>query len=333
MFLNTTTFNTSGNITISIVYYHCDNNVNCNVINAQSTEQVLTLLLLLFGLVICCFSSHLLKLFWHSTTQIHFQQILTVRRPIHLILSYVAISCSLLVKAVCLMCLYCISVTPPRNTPQGINIWTHSDGTPIYFNHTLDYVLHFIFWILFLLFIHLKLHGLITQIFESNNSYYLPHGPKRRRICNRFGYAWITASVILIISIQIGIRVLNDTATKLPSYYEQGLLIFLAICAFAFINWFFWKYFDAQNDDILLKQQWNKIWLLFISGLIGWVLLFVIWLIYLGEFLMFQLNRARSVKKHHNNGKDHVAHDMLVNSIDTGDSNVQLGEDKLSLII
>eukprot|EP01084_Bolivina_argentea_P000234 450_1 len=325
------------------------NAIKSPVMATGSTEQATSFLLILITCMVSGLCFHLLKSFWCSRKEQLYNKPLRPRRPIHLIISYILIILSLFVETISLMCLYWINV----NTSN-----TLIDRTPIYFTEEVDYFLHILFWILFISFIHLKLHGLILQMHECDHGYYSPrhndykHFFQYKNSCQRFGYIFIILSIISIIGIQIAIH---------SAINEQIFLLIVAIFSFIFINWYFWKYFDEDIDTIYFKEQWNKIWWLFCIGLIVWFMVFVIWITYndmnylsfklciillystwIGLFCYIEtkwiLNKIFSkqsininnysndniLNKQNNNTNvieedDKVIHDILMDSIDTAD--------------
>ena len=266
--------------------------VRCDIINPDSeSEQLLTVLLVLISLLVIGFCSYLLKQFYDASSHILYQKSVKLRRPFHLIISYSLILLSLIIETISLFYLYWIPVSPPRNDlDYGINVWTFNDGSPIYFDKLTDLISHYIFWALFLSFIHLKLYSLIMQIYECNHnkSYSSSNPSKNSFLSTKCGYIIVIFWVSIIIMIMIIIRIPNEN-NKNASNYEQIPLWFIGFIDTIFLIWHFYTHFDKHNDKILLYQQWKQIRKLLIIGIIGWGILLLIYMIYVGEYITLRI--------------------------------------------
>ena len=275
-------------------FYNHDNHcsiVKCDIITTESSQQLLTALLVLMSFIITGVCLYLLKLFYQSSNHVLYQKSLTARRPIHIFVSYILILSSLLLQTISLMCLYWRPVQPPRNDLEdGINIWTFADGSPIYFTPTIDYILHFIFWALFLSFVHLKVYGLIIQIYELNGGYHSHRhiDTKCKALSTKCGYPFVflCVGVILVIMLMIRIPNIDD---KNASHYEQIPLFLIGFVDLLFLVWHFYMHFDEENDTIYLYTQWKQIRKLLIAGICGWAVLLLIYMMYIGDYLTLKV--------------------------------------------
>ena len=122
--------------------------IECEVISGAAHERVLVIFLFLYDITIILISTYWLITFWRSQRRREYRYYLKVRSPFYLLLSYSMILLFILEEGVASIYLFWSNpADPPRDQKwDGVNWWTHYDGTPIYFGRTGDLLLHFLFW-------------------------------------------------------------------------------------------------------------------------------------------------------------------------------------------
>ena len=85
---------------------------------------------------------------------------------------------------------------------------------------------------------------------------------------------------------KLSICLQND---KNSSHYEQIPLWFIGLIDGIFLVWHFYMHFDERTDTVLLYPQWRQIRKLLITGIIGWAVILLLYMLYIGEYLMLRV--------------------------------------------